>query len=236
MSGKLTKAAKPPVRFHTGAWVSLGRMEYDRALDLQLTQRDELLKGATRRQTVFAVEHPPTITIGKNGGFHNILATENWLNSAGFTVRNVDRGGDVTYHGPGQWVLYPVLHLGPWNNDVGRYVRLLEETVIVALAQVGIEGIRSEGYPGVWVGDRKICAIGASVRRNADGEFVTAHGLALNVATNLQHFQVIVPCGISDRGVTSVLAEGKSDADFFSWEGRLRDAFSEVFQISFTES
>lgn len=214
-------------------WVSLGRLVYDKALGIQTAQRNRLLNGTDESQTIYAVEHPPTITIGKNGGAHNIVATQQWLEQSGFEVHTVDRGGDVTYHGPGQWVIYPVLHLNPWNNDVSHYIRLLEESVIKALAEEGISGERSEGYPGVWVEDRKICAVGASVRRNDHGEFVTAHGLALNVTTDLRHFQAIVPCGIADRGVTSVEAEINGNVTFSEWEGRLKRSFAEVFQLSF---
>ncbi|QQE81289.1 lipoyl(octanoyl) transferase LipB [Alicyclobacillus sp. SO9] len=217
----------------SGHWASLGRLAYDKALDIQMAQRHRLLNGEDDRQTIFAVEHPPTITIGKNGGAHNIVATKEWLEQSGFEVRTVDRGGDVTYHGPGQWVVYPVLHLHPWNNDVSKYIRLLEESIITALAEVGISGERSEGYPGVWVEDRKICAVGASVRRNQHGEFVTAHGLALNVTTDLSDFQTIVPCGIADRGVTSVEAEINGNVTFSEWEGRLKRSFTNVFQLSF---
>ncbi|WP_245632853.1 lipoyl(octanoyl) transferase LipB [Alicyclobacillus kakegawensis] len=216
-----------------GIWRSLGRMDYDAALAEQMARRDAVLHGHDEAQTVYAVEHPPTITIGKAGTFEHILTPPAALEQMGFTIREVDRGGDVTYHGPGQWVLYPVLHLAPWGNDVGRYVRMLEETVIRALAELDIQGTRSEGYPGVWVQDRKICAVGASVKRRLNGEFVTAHGLALNVTTNLAHFNAIVPCGISDRGVTSVAAELGSEVPFAEWEDRLRTSFADVFEMDF---
>ncbi|WP_026961935.1 lipoyl(octanoyl) transferase LipB [Alicyclobacillus herbarius] len=216
-----------------GVWRSLGRLEYDAALAEQMAQRDALLKEQDETQTVFAVEHPSTITIGKAGTFAHVVAPRPFLEQKGFTIREVDRGGDVTYHGPGQWVLYPVLHLSPWENDVSRYVRMLEETVIRALAEVGIRGERSEGYPGVWVQDRKICAIGASVKRRMNGEFVTAHGLALNVTTDLSHFDTIIPCGITDRGVTSVAAELGQEVPFFEWEDRLRRSFADVFHMDF---
>ena len=133
-------------------------------------------------------------------------------------------------------MLYPVLHLGPWGNDVSLYVRLLESVVIQALKEVGIEAMRREGYPGVWTGDSKICAVGASVRRSPSGEFVTAHGLALNVTTNLQHFQTIVPCGITDKGVTSVAQEVAENVDFDEWENRLMEAFAEVFKVAFSRA
>lgn len=215
-------------------WVDLGTMDYDAALHIQDSQSANLLKLVDDQQTVYSVEHPPTITIGRNGTSENIVASQDWLAQMGFTVRHVDRGGDVTYHGPGQAVLYPVLHLNPWDNDVGRYVRNLEECVILALAEVGIEGTRLEGYPGVWVGNRKVCAIGARVKRRPSGEFVTSHGLALNVTTNLAHFQTIIPCGITDKGVTSVaelLGDGVVLAD---WQNRLQRSFANVFKVNFS--
>lgn len=210
-------------------WESLGRRVYDEALAIQMDRAQALLDEVDDEQTVFTVEHPPTITIGRNGTFNHIVATRDQIESLNMTVVEVDRGGDVTYHGPGQWVVYPVLHLNPWGNDVGAYVRLLEECVIVALAEVGIRGTRIDGLPGVWVGMNKICAIGARVKRRHNGEFVTAHGLALNVNTDLSHFGTIVPCGITDKGVTSVASELGQDVSFDEWEGRLQRAFCAVY-------
>lgn len=216
-------------------WVSLGRLRYEAALAVQIEHADALLQGTTEDQVVFTVEHPPTITIGRNGSQANILTPEDELESQGFEVFNVDRGGDVTYHGPGQLVVYPVLHLYPWENDVSRYVRMLEETVICALSEVGISGERVDGLPGVWVGTNKICAIGARVKRRKSGEFVTSHGLALNVSTDLTHFQTIVPCGIVDRGVTSISVLLGSPASFSDWERRIQSSFADVFDAAFDE-
>ena len=211
-------------------WVSLGAMAYDQALDRQMRQAQAVLEGDDS-QTVYFVEHPPTITIGRNGTSEHILAPKAYLEQQGFSVYEVDRGGDVTYHGPGQAVLYPVLHLAPWGNDVGRYVRMLEQCAMTALSYVGIRAERLEGYPGAWVGDNKICAIGARVKRRIDSEFVTSHGLALNVNPNLGHFSTIIPCGIQDKGVTSVARELGKDVEFSEWEKRLKDAFAEVFEV-----
>src|SRR5579875_3895925 len=194
-------------------WVQLGRMAYDQALDIQQTRNAALLAEEDNLQTVYSVEHPPTITIGRNGSTDNIVASESELQRMGFVVRNVDRGGDVTYHGPGQLVVYPILHLEPWDNDVAMYVRRLEEMVIIALREVGIESTRSEGYPGVWVGGNKICAIGARMKKRSSGEFVTSHGIALNITTDLSHFNTIIPCGIADRGVTSIAQELGANVD-----------------------
>lgn len=211
------------------SWVSLGRMEYDEALSTQLTQATRLLEGESDTQTVYAVEHPRTITIGRNGTRDNILLTDDVLAAEGFAVRAVDRGGDVTYHGPGQLVVYPVLHLGPWQNDVSLYVRHLEEVVIQALANVGIVADRHAEYPGVWVANDKICAVGARVKRRADGEYVTYHGIALNVHTQLDDFDAIVPCGISDKGVTSVERLLGVPQSLVDWEDRVQRSFMQVF-------
>lgn len=207
-------------------------MDYQGALALMDKRAQALLAGDDERQTVFTVEHPPTITIGRNGTHDHVVTPQTKLDEMGFSVYNVDRGGDVTYHGPGQLVLYPVLHLAPWANDVSRYVRMLEEVVIVALATVDVKGYRTAGLPGVWVGEDKICAIGARVKKRKGGEFVTSHGLALNVNTDLSHFQTIVPCGIVDRGVTSVAQILGADVAFGDWSEYIQNAFSSVFHAS----
>ncbi|WAH39046.1 lipoyl(octanoyl) transferase LipB [Alicyclobacillus dauci] len=211
-------------------FVDLGRMDYDDALTKQLDRASALLREEDDRQTVFFVEHPRTITIGRNGTTDNIVVSESFLAERGFTVREVDRGGDVTYHGPGQLVVYPILHLNPWDNDVKAYVRNLEESVIRALEPVGITATRLGEYPGVWVKDAKICAVGARVKKRQSGEFVTYHGIALNVNTNLSDFQTIVPCGIQDKGVTSVEQELGEPGQMSDWKERLKTAFLDVFQ------
>ncbi len=215
--------------------VSLGRTAYDDALSIQQGRASALLNMQDEQQTVYAVEHPPTLTIGKSGSEANILASPEELAELGMVVRHIDRGGDVTYHGPGQVVMYPVLHLEPWGNGIRRYVEMLEETAIEAAATAGIEAHRADGYPGVWVKNAKICAIGVRARRRATGEFVTTHGIAFNVTTNLAHFATIVPCGLHDKGVTSVAQELGPDAapSFADWEQRLFAAFGRVFEVDF---
>jgi len=147
---------------------------------------------------VLLVEHPPVITIGRGGRAANILVSRDLLAAQGFDVHATERGGDVTYHGPGQLVGYPILDLGALDEDVVRYVRGLEAALIGALERFGIAGARLRGYPGVWVGDAKVAAIGVAVKRR-----VTMHGFALNVAPNLDHFGVINPCGLG-KPVTSM--------------------------------
>lgn len=222
-------------------WISLGQMDYDEALTIQQKRNQALLQGIDDWQTVYSVEHPPTITIGRNGTEANIVASDKELSEIGFTIRHVDRGGDVTYHGPGQLVIYPILHLSPWQNDVSLYVRYLEEMVIQALAEVDLQGSRMDEYPGVWIGNRKICAVGARMKKRPSGEFVTSHGIALNVSTNLQHFDAIIPCGIQGKGVTSISAELHQEASYSEWEQRLQRSFTSIFACdlimtdSFTE-
>jgi lipoyl(octanoyl) transferase len=185
----------------------LGHVEYQAAVDLQAALVEDRRAGRIG-DTLLLLEHPPVITLGvktRHGAKH-IIASEEELARQGVTVHETGRGGDVTYHGPGQLVGYPIFDLKPDRCDVHRYVRDLEEALIVALGEFGIKGGRVKGLSGVWVGpagkERKIAAIGVRISR-----WITSHGFALNVATDLRHFQLIVPCGIADRGVTSVEGE-----------------------------
>ena len=183
--------------------VRLGRIAYAAALEHQLravervkTTRDQ----ARPEEFLLLVEHdPPVVTIGRSGGSGNVLLPREALAARGVELHESSRGGDVTYHGPGQMVAYPVIDLALHGRDVHRYLRDLEQVVMALLARHGIEGRRDAKYTGVWVGDEKVCAIGVAITR-----WVTYHGLALNVSTDLSHFALIVPCGISDRGVTSL--------------------------------
>ncbi len=129
----------------SASWVALGLLDYDTALAVQQNRRDAVLQMETDAQTIYSVEHPPTITIGKNGSDDNILATTEWLEEQGFTVRTVDRGGDVTYHGPGQWVIYPVLHLSPWDNDVSLLCANARGNRHSGTEDGHLHGTRSEG-------------------------------------------------------------------------------------------
>jgi lipoyl(octanoyl) transferase len=219
-------------------WKSLSQTEYDEALEIQNAQATRLLQAESDEQTIFTVEHPPTITIGKDGTPEHIIASETRLKEIGMKIYSVDRGGDVTYHGPGQLVVYPVLHLGPWGNDVRKYVRMLEETVIRTLRVAGLHSERMDGFPGVWIGDQKICAIGVRARRKKNREFVTSHGLALNIAPDLSHFSTIIPCGLSNKGVTSIAQELKESSalasvTFSEWESHLQAMFADVFELRF---
>jgi lipoyl(octanoyl) transferase len=210
----------------------LGRVEYQAGMDLQAALVEDRRAGRIG-DTLLLLEHPPIITLGvkTRQGPKHIVASEDELARQGVVVHDTGRGGDVTYHGPGQLVGYPIFDLKPDRCDVHQYVRDLEEVLIVALREFGIDGVRVKGLSGVWVGEpdreRKIAAIGVRISR-----WITSHGFALNVATNLEHFQLIVPCGIADRGVTSMEVELGSPVATAAVESALVRAFESVFGMS----
>ncbi len=182
-------------------WRDLGRMGYGEAFERQRALVDQRKRGEIPDQFL-VVEHPPTITMGRNGHMENLLAREEVLERAGVAFHHTDRGGDITYHGPGQIVGYPILDLREWKRDVGAYVRAIEQVIIDALSDFGLAGERVPGMTGVWVRGAKIAAIGVHISR-----WVTSHGFALNVSTDLSYFQYIVPCGLI-KPVTSMAALG----------------------------
>lgn len=179
----------------------LGSLGYQAAFD---AQRDlvEQRKQASIPDQLLLLEHPHTITLGRNGHMENLLANNDVLRRAGIEFHATDRGGDITYHGPGQAVGYPILDLREWKRDVGAYMRAVEQVIIDTLDEFGITAGRVPGLTGVWVNGRKIAAIGVRISR-----WVTSHGFALNVNTDLSYFQYIVPCGLS-KPVTSMQALG----------------------------
>ena len=179
----------------------LGRIAYGPALELQ-QQLIAARKAETVPDHLLLLEHPHVITLGRNGRQENLLASEEIMERAGISFFPTDRGGDVTYHGPGQLVAYPIMDLREWKRDVGAFVRAVEQTIIDTLADYGIEAGRIPKLTGVWVGDRKIAAIGVHISR-----WVTSHGLALNVSTDMSYFQYIVPCGLT-KPVTSMAQLG----------------------------
>jgi lipoyl(octanoyl) transferase len=169
----------------------LGRIGYPEAFALQRQLVEQRKQGRISDQLLF-VEHPHVITLGRNGRMENLLANEEVLHRAGIEFHPSDRGGDITYHGPGQIVGYPIFDLREWKRDVVAYVRAIEQVVIDALAGFGIEAGRLKGCTGVWVEGKKLAAIGVHVSR-----WVTSHGFALNHTTDLNYFQYIVPCGLT---------------------------------------
>jgi lipoyl(octanoyl) transferase len=183
--------------------VWLGRVGYREAVDLQ-EERARALKaaqdgGPPAVERLLLLEHPPVITLGRNASEADVLADAATLAARGVTLEKTNRGGQVTYHGPGQLVGYPILDLHPDRHDVGRYLRDLEEVLIRTLAHCGVAAGRRPEGTGVWAGGAKIAALGVHLSR-----WVTTHGFALNVTTDLSHFGLIVPCGIRTRGVTSM--------------------------------
>lgn len=177
-----------------------GLTPYAQALRLQHERRAEVEAGRAGN-ALFLLEHAPVITVGRNGHRENILRTQSELDHLGVTVCDTDRGGDVTYHGPGQLVAYPIIHLAAWDLNIRPYLRALEDVLIAQLQSYGLQGGRLEGFTGVWVGGAKVAAIGVGVH-NA----VTCHGISLNVNPDMTHFGLIIPCGITDKPVTSLKA------------------------------
>ncbi len=178
-------------------------------------------------------EHPHVYSLGKSGKREHLLIDQPTLEKYGITFVHTNRGGDITYHGPGQIVGYPIFDLEKFRTDIGWYLRSLEEVIIKVLAEYGLTGGRIEGATGVWLdidtpNPRKICAMGVRCSR-----WITMHGFALNVNTDLSFFNHIVPCGISDRGVTSLQAELGREVDIQEVENLLKKYFSEVFGCSF---
>ncbi len=173
----------------------LGRMAYARAWDEQHRTHAQVVAGEAP-PTLLLVEHPPVVTFGRKGGRENLLVAEDVLRDEGFDLFDIERGGDVTYHGPGQLVGYPVFPVG---KRVQEFLRGLERALIDVLAEYGIDAVGSPGYAGVWVGNDKVVAIGVAIKRD-----VAFHGFALNVSTDLRHFDYIVPCGLRGKGVASL--------------------------------
>jgi len=228
----------------------LGLIPYAEAWDLQTRVHQELIerKAAFRKagntgipvlapkHTLLFCEHPPVYTLGKSGSMDHLLLDEAALGREGIEFFKINRGGDITYHGPGQIVGYPIFDMEYFFTDVHRYVRYLEEAVIRVLAEYGLAGIRVSGYTGVWMPaakgrpDRKICAIGVHMSR-----WVTLHGFAFNIQPRLEHFQHIIPCGIQqeDKSVTSLALELDDTLDLEEVKTRLLRHFAELFGFDY---
>ncbi|MBU2535727.1 MAG: lipoyl(octanoyl) transferase LipB [Chloroflexi bacterium] len=203
----------------------LGRIEYHRAFELQKELLQQRLKGQIA-DTLLLLEHPPTITVGKLGKLENVLASPAQLASAGVSLIFTDRGGDVTYHGPGQIVGYPILDLRERNRDIHQYVHNLEEVLIRTLADYGIKSGRGYNHAGVWVNDMEIAALGLSIRK-----WITMHGFALNVNTDLDHFTLINPCGFTNKTATSIAHLLGHELPRDGVTERLLAHFAEVFEV-----
>ena len=221
---------------------SLGKKDYQETLDYQkevfqgiidtkLVNRKEDKDEPTLNYLLF-VEHPHTYTLGRSGSVNNLLINNTQLKEVGAKFYEIGRGGDITYHGPGQLVAYPILDLDNFFTDIHKYLRFLEEAVILTLADYGIDGGRIDGLTGVWIdyeekkNPRKICAFGVKASR-----WVTMHGLALNVNADLKYFDYIVPCGISDKAVTSIEKEVSYTVDMNDVQYTLTGHIGKLFEM-----
>ena len=212
--------------YRTFDYCDLGLVDYKEAWDLQ-KKIFELRRGNQIPDTFFMLQHPHTYTLGKVADKSNLLSSEEQLKDAGVSVYEIDRGGDITYHGPGQIVGYPIISLSGWKEDTHLYLRSLEEIIIQTLSSYGIESGRNPKYTGVWIGDRKIAAIGIKVSR-----WITMHGFAFNINTDLSFFNGIIPCGIKEKEVTSLQKELGREIDIEEVKNILLEKFTEVFGYS----
>ncbi len=207
----------------------VGVIAYDAAHTLQ-RELVEARKAGTIGDTLLLLEHLPVLTLGRGGKADNILFSREVLAAQGVSVEEVGRGGDVTYHGPGQLVGYPIMDLHPDRLDVRKYVASLEETMIRVAADYGVKAGRMEGFNGAWVdGERKIGAVGVRISR-----WVTMHGFALNNTTELSHFQLIIPCGITNKEVTSIERETGQGVPMRELEERAAHHFASIYEASVT--
>jgi lipoate-protein ligase B len=203
----------------------LGIVPYQKALELQLYLLEKRIKQEID-DVLLLLQHPPTFTVGRNKKAEHLLVAPGELSKRGIHFEVISRGGDITYHGPGQLVGYPILDLNKLNRDVHKYLRNLEEMIILALRDFDIMAERSKGLAGVWASRKKIASIGVGIKR-----WITYHGFALNVNTDLSYFQMIVPCGIEGVSVTSMkeMTGEKEDLDIMKVETSVINAFSRVF-------
>lgn len=227
----------------------LGIIDYRSAWDHQekLLQENVAVKSALRKDSAndqhlntqhyfLLCEHPPVYTLGKSGDVKNVLMSETELKNNDIEFFRTNRGGDITFHGLQQIVGYPILDLEKFYTDIGKYLRDLEETIILTIAEFGIKGERSPGETGVWIDpgvkgkERKICAIGVRCSR-----WITMHGFALNVNTDLSYFNNIIPCGIVNKQVTSIEKEIGRKADYAEVKDRIKENFRKVFNVEYSE-
>ncbi|MFC2134956.1 lipoyl(octanoyl) transferase LipB [Bacteroidota bacterium] len=207
-------------------YTDLDFIAYDKAWDLQKEIFDKRVKNEVEDQ-LFLLEHPHTYTLGKTADRTNLVGTKDYLEKKGINVFDIDRGGDITYHGPGQIVGYPIIDLKEWKQDTHLYLRNLEEVIIRTCADYGLQTGRNEKFTGVWIDDRKIAAIGIKVSR-----WITMHGFACNINTDLSLFNGIIPCGIKDKDVTSLGKELGKDVDIQEVKQVLVEHFKDVFDYN----
>jgi len=207
----------------------LGFIDYKKAWDIQKGLFEER-QSSGKDDILLLLEHPHTYTLGKTADRNNLVGSDEFLKENEIAVYDIDRGGDITYHGPGQIVGYPILNLSTWEKDTGKYLRGLEEIIIQVCRDYGLECSRKEKYTGVWVDDRKICAIGIKVKN-----WITMHGFAFNVNTDLSMFGGIIPCGIKNKEVTSLQAELGKKFDIQEVKKKIISKFTTYFNYDNTE-
>ncbi len=221
-------------------YTDLGIRDYKETWDYQQSVQDRIIESKLNRTDnpeipcLLFVEHPHVFTLGKSGKENNLLINKSFLESIGATFYKIDRGGDITYHGPGQLVGYPIFDLDKKGYGVKKYIDLLEESIIEFLKDYDIHATRLEGATGVWINSthnrtNKICAMGVKISRG-----VTMHGFALNVNTNLDYFSYINPCGFTDKGVTSIEKETGRTADMTEVKNKLSRKIAELFEFQIT--
>ncbi|HEY3250766.1 MAG TPA: lipoyl(octanoyl) transferase LipB [Ignavibacteria bacterium] len=209
--------------------VNLGLTQFNEVWKIQKNLHQYKQKNKSE-DIIITTQHFPVYTLGKSGDRNHLLLSEEKLNLNKISYYEIDRGGDITYHGPGQLVLYPIFDLNNYYKDIHRFLRDLEEAVIMTLEYFGIKGHREEEFTGVWVGGEKICAIGIKVSR-----WITMHGLALNINNDLSYFDKIIPCGIFHKGVTSFKKILGKEADFNKVSQLLVNNMEKVFNIDVIE-
>lgn len=224
-------------------YIDKGLIDYKEAWDFQeslfktsiekkIAKRDGKTDEEPTNHLIFC-EHPHVYTLGKSGAEANLLINEDMLRAKGATFYKINRGGDITYHGPGQLVMYPIFDLDQFFTDIHKYMRFLEEAVILTLGEFGIKSGRVDGLTGVWIdggtpNERKICAMGVKSSR-----WVTMHGIALNVNSDLSYFNHIVPCGIVDKAVTSMDKELGSKVDLAAVQQALKENMANIFDFDY---
>ncbi len=205
-------------------YCDLGKIDYKEAWELQRNIFDQRYKNEID-DILLLLEHPQTYTLGKTADRQNLIGNEEFIRKNNISVYDIDRGGDITYHGPGQIVGYPIFNLNNWTKDTHKYLRALEEILIQTCADYGLTAERNTKYTGVWIEDRKIGAIGIKVSR-----WITMHGFAFNINTDLSLYNGIIPCGINDKGVTSLKKELRREIDIKEVKTKILNHTLKIFE------
>ncbi len=211
---------------HILRYSDIGMIDYNEAWELQKNLFNQRLNNEIN-DTLILLEHNHTYTLGKTADRNHLTSSDEYRHENGISVYEIDRGGDITYHGPGQIVGYPIIDLKNWQEDTHKYLRALEEVIILTCNDYGIEASRNPSYTGVWIENRKIAAIGIKVSR-----WITMHGFAFNVNTDLSFFNGIIPCGISDKEVTSLQKELKHGINIHDVKSKIVKHFVNLFNYS----